>query len=372
MRSPVVILNPPAPYVRRRTIPIPLPGAFSDTETISDRATPIDPADLPTIPDSPSVSSALLSSGGRLTEPIASGSEVVSGSEVEGDGALDESYGGIGRGLQQYGDFVMVDPGEIPTINDDDDLYTEGERTPRSSRSPIMLPPRLTPSAVGLLDPTTDPDDRSQPRLLGSPTLLPDLGDIPDMTPLPPSAPASQVAFPSSEPTRELTPTSIPPERDLPEIPGITPPLPPKTPSPAPAGSTPPASEIGPSSSRYSQPPPKYESMMLDNVATDPYSPILKSTAPAATRAADTLSDDGVSVISGTSRNSIIYRADLLRQQATAEEQERSRLWQERREAEREGRVWDAFLLKVKLDEVEQRAKKLHEKAERRYYQGNI
>ncbi|EIN11397.1 hypothetical protein PUNSTDRAFT_118810 [Punctularia strigosozonata HHB-11173 SS5] len=376
VRSPVVVINPPASSVRRRTLPNPLPGAWSDTETVSDRATPTAPADadLPVIPDSPSISSALLSPSGRLTESIASGSEVMSG--AEGDGALDESYNGVARGLQQYDGFVMVDPGQIPSIgneDEDDDLYAEGQRTPRSTRSPIMLPPRLlSPSAAGLFDQPADSDDPSQSRSPGSPTRVPDMSDIPDMT-LPPSAPHSRTSFPFHEPAREQTPTSIPPERELPEIPGITPPLPlPKSASPAPtSGTPPPASEAGPSSSRWSQPPPRYQSMALDNVVTDPYSPVLQPLGKDTMEEAKALSDDGMSVISGASRNSIIDRADALRQQADEAEEERTSLAQARYKAEAEGRHWEALMLKLKHDEVEQRVKKLHERAARRYFRAH-
>lgn len=91
--------------------------------------------------------------------------------------------------------------------------------------------------------------------------------------------------------------------------------------------------------------------------------------------------DDGVSAAESlqtqtnastivSARNpAVLYsRADLLRQQARDEEKERSRLAGELKIAESESRVRDAFLLRGEIKDSEARAKKLHERAAKRYY----
>lgn len=71
-------------------------------------------------------------------------------------------------------------------------------------------------------------------------------------------------------------------------------------------------------------------------------------------------------------RNSIITRANLLREQAEQEEKLRAELEAERRKLNTKGDVKGAFLLKEKIDKAENTAKKLHEKAERRYFTGTF
>ncbi|EPQ56943.1 hypothetical protein GLOTRDRAFT_137404 [Gloeophyllum trabeum ATCC 11539] len=76
----------------------------------------------------------------------------------------------------------------------------------------------------------------------------------------------------------------------------------------------------------------------------------------------------GPSPLSGGSRNSIIARADLLRDQALAEERERDRLRRERQEALDEGRPNLALLYKYQIEQADERIRKLHQKAARRYF----
>lgn len=75
------------------------------------------------------------------------------------------------------------------------------------------------------------------------------------------------------------------------------------------------------------------------------------------------------SIVTG-GRNSIITRANLLRQQAEHEEKLRAELEADRKKLVADGDVKGAFLLKGKIEEAETTAKKLHEKAERRYFTG--
>lgn len=75
------------------------------------------------------------------------------------------------------------------------------------------------------------------------------------------------------------------------------------------------------------------------------------------------------SILSG-GRNSLITRANLLREQADEEDKIRAHLEKERKKLTAEGNVKDAFLLLGEVKEAEERAKKLHDKAERRYFDG--
>jgi hypothetical protein len=77
------------------------------------------------------------------------------------------------------------------------------------------------------------------------------------------------------------------------------------------------------------------------------------------------------SVLAG-GRNSLITRADLLRQQAEEEEKIRAHLENELKKLKAAGNVKDAFLLKADIDEAESRAKRLHGQAARRYFHGML
>ena len=63
-------------------------------------------------------------------------------------------------------------------------------------------------------------------------------------------------------------------------------------------------------------------------------------------------------------------KADKYRRQAREEEQSRSLLENERKVAEAQGRSIDAFMLNIRLKELDERVWKLDEKASRRYYAG--
>ncbi|KAH9998475.1 hypothetical protein BJV74DRAFT_960349 [Russula compacta] len=77
------------------------------------------------------------------------------------------------------------------------------------------------------------------------------------------------------------------------------------------------------------------------------------------------------SIISGGNRNSIIVRADLLREQARAEEKERDRLHTEHKKAYSEKRYPDAVRYKVEQDEANERAMELHRRAAERYFKAH-
>ncbi|KAH9054254.1 hypothetical protein EDB87DRAFT_113414 [Lactarius vividus] len=77
------------------------------------------------------------------------------------------------------------------------------------------------------------------------------------------------------------------------------------------------------------------------------------------------------SIISGVSRNSIIDRADLLREQAKAEEKERDRLRAEQKKALSEKRYADAVKYKVEQDEASERVTNLHRRAAERYFKAH-
>jgi hypothetical protein len=71
-------------------------------------------------------------------------------------------------------------------------------------------------------------------------------------------------------------------------------------------------------------------------------------------------------------RNSLISLADLLRQQAEAEDKIRAELADELKKLKEKGDVKGAFLLTPQIDEAENRAKRLHGRAERRYFHGML
>ncbi|KAA1471822.1 hypothetical protein DENSPDRAFT_837918 [Dentipellis sp. KUC8613] len=77
------------------------------------------------------------------------------------------------------------------------------------------------------------------------------------------------------------------------------------------------------------------------------------------------------SIISGGNRNSILLRADVLRDQAQSEEAERDRIGKERKKALLERRYTDALRHKVEYEEAHERAMNLHKRAARRYFQAH-
>jgi hypothetical protein len=111
---------------------------------------------------------------------------------------------------------------------------------------------------------------------------------------------------------------------------------------------------LPPSDNRTLPPPPDEWDNIPDNDIPDRRSYASELTLPE-------------TVLTG-GRNSIITRANLLREQAEQEEKLRAELEAERRKLTTEGDVKGAFLLKEKIDKAENTAKKLHEKAERRYF----
>ena len=167
----------------------------------------------------------------------------------------------------------------------------------------------------------------------------------PEVPPPPPSKiPIKQPAAPSAAPARltiavpspigtmpqaQLTPMTIPPASDIPNIP---------TPEDKPENGTPPP----------------------------PFSEVIK-----APDIPDDVSSIGESVIVGK-RNTIIAKADELRKMARDAEAERDRLRNELRKAEREKRTLDVICLQVEYQEAQENIDNLHAKAARRYYKGVV
>ncbi|TFY63837.1 hypothetical protein EVG20_g6154, partial [Dentipellis fragilis] len=77
------------------------------------------------------------------------------------------------------------------------------------------------------------------------------------------------------------------------------------------------------------------------------------------------------SVLSGGNRNSILLRADVLRDQAQSEEAERDRIGRDRKKALLERRHTDALRHKVEYEEAHDRAMNLHKRAARRYFKAH-
>ena len=78
------------------------------------------------------------------------------------------------------------------------------------------------------------------------------------------------------------------------------------------------------------------------------------------------------SIASGGNRDSIIVRADLLREQAHAEEKERDRLHAEQKRAFSDKRYAEAIKFKVDQEEANERAMNLHRRAAERYFKGTF
>ncbi|KAH9839259.1 uncharacterized protein C8Q71DRAFT_504502 [Rhodofomes roseus] len=98
-------------------------------------------------------------------------------------------------------------------------------------------------------------------------------------------------------------------------------------------------------------PPPEYEQVVADDASVGP------SEAP--------------SVVTEKSRGALINKADKLREEAQALEANRDRLRREYFAAQQGTDYWKAFRLKIERDRVEQEAKQLHAKAERRYFKAH-
>jgi len=104
---------------------------------------------------------------------------------------------------------------------------------------------------------------------------------------------------------------------------------------------------------------------------TDEWVQVQDGDAPNRKSYADTELSPPESEVAGD-RSSLITRADLLRQQADEEDRIRAELENELKKFKEEGNVKDAFLIKPKIDEAENRAERLHAKAARRYFHGML
>ena len=98
-----------------------------------------------------------------------------------------------------------------------------------------------------------------------------------------------------------------------------------------------------------------------------PASPVPASPVPASPSISDITM---LSQLSTRVPSKLFLKADRYRKQARQEEQSRDLLDNERKTAEAQGRTAEAFMLKSRLKELDERVYKLHEKAARRYYAG--
>ncbi|KZT22602.1 hypothetical protein NEOLEDRAFT_1180838 [Neolentinus lepideus HHB14362 ss-1] len=113
---------------------------------------------------------------------------------------------------------------------------------------------------------------------------------------------------------------------------------------------------------RTPPPPFKEHESYLQAVPNQPDPVFVKSPANSTTRT------PSPSSLSGGTRDAIIARADLLRDQANAEKLERERLDKERQRALRENKPAYALILKEQIDQADERIRKMHERAARRYF----
>jgi hypothetical protein len=76
------------------------------------------------------------------------------------------------------------------------------------------------------------------------------------------------------------------------------------------------------------------------------------------------------SVLSISGREDLISHAELIRQTALEADQRCVQLGDKRQRALEDGRIKEAFLLKFDIQNAETASKRLHKRAERRYYRG--
>ncbi|KAJ6586868.1 hypothetical protein DFH09DRAFT_236768 [Mycena vulgaris] len=77
-----------------------------------------------------------------------------------------------------------------------------------------------------------------------------------------------------------------------------------------------------------------------------------------------------LSIISASDAQIITAKAELLRRQAWDEQKKKPQLERELNQAVSEGKIKDAFLLRLEIDAVEERAKQIHGRAARRHFRG--
>ncbi|TFK53722.1 hypothetical protein OE88DRAFT_1273703 [Heliocybe sulcata] len=116
---------------------------------------------------------------------------------------------------------------------------------------------------------------------------------------------------------------------------------------------------------RTPPPPFKERESYLDPAPTQPVPDVAK---PHKSPTQSTTRTPSPSPLSGGTRDAIIARADLLRDQAIAEKNELDRLVRERQEALRTNRPTYALMLKDQIEQAEERIRKLHQRAARRYF----
>ena len=200
---------------------------------------------------------------------------------------------------------------ELPTI--EDVIEDAGERTPTSHSAELPLP--IPPPGISMPEP--------EPFMHDATTSMP----IPEIPPTTPSFPEP------SQPAFRIIMDNLP--------------------------------EINPGGEYVTDErnPPSYEDV-----------PVLSENKDKGKEVADNRSDDNEtvrsSVISTGSRSSIIRRADMMRDEANAEEVRRDQFGMERKKALREKRYADALRLKVEYEEAHERVTNLHKRAEHRYFHG--
>jgi len=250
-------------------------------------------------------------------------------------------------GIETYSSFIRRPPRSVAsgltTSNESDSpaIVIDGPSANHSGLTTPVDRPTTPRSRGDELPPVTiiDADDEAQDRNR-TPTMT--SGELPDPPPIPIPMRSSS-GMPHEFIDSQPAPFSAPPIAEMPSIP---------TPDDVDADADGARTERGIGTR---SPPPSYPGMESEGGAADNAS-IAESegTAP--------------SVITTHSRSALVSRADTLRKEAEQLEAARSRLRQEQEAARRDKDYWAVFRLKVELDRVEQNAKQLHAKAERRYF----
>jgi hypothetical protein len=222
-----------------------------------------------------------------------------------------------------------------------DDTTDSQEHTPK--RSSVALFP-TTDEPFHIIEP-----DEVQPAIDDVPTIPDDPNPSSMHLPIPPMPVAEVPNFEDGQTPIPPMPDAVVPKLDVP------PPVPDKLPTVQEGDDSAANVPLPPSDDRTLPPPPDE---WVQVPADDP--PNRKSYA-------DTDISPPASVLAG-GRNSLITRADLLREQADEEDKIRAHLENELKKLKSDGNVKESFLLKTDIEEAESRAKRLHAQAERRYF----
>ena len=235
----------------------------------------------------------------------------------------------------------------------------------REEEQDPLTTPKVDPKDLSHPPPVPTEADDLEYTVVDTGEIQPPFDEVP-VIPDPPNASTTSLLLPTMTSTSHIPCSPIPPmpvasvpvfttEHPLPSLP---PPVPQKMDTVYEGDLYPADIPLPPSDDRTVAPP------------YDEWTHIESLDVPAAGADSDVTPPE--SVLTDGNRDSFITRADLFRNLAEDEDKFRDQLAKTRKELIAKGDVKGAFLLKEEIEEVENRAKKLHEKAARRYFKGNF